>query len=330
VNVRWTGFVPTDAKLVALYGKGKALQWDAAAALDWERPIDPAAPLHAAAFPILELPIFQRLSAAQRDQLMARFTQAALSQFLHGEQGALLVASSLVGAAPDYEAKLYAATQTMDEARHVEVFARYLRRCGDILPVDPSLQAFLDTVLGAASWAQMLIGMQVIVEGAALSSFHAYRARVRDPLLGELLDGVIRDEARHVGFGTLYLRHHIAALHPDEREQLADHAYTAVMTFDRTRADSLKSSRAAFEEVGVSAADVMRDAAAWLAAGHQPRADWSRDGITEFILPTLSRLGVLTPRVEQRFARARLTPSMTSPLMQQLRALVDDDPDDVS
>jgi len=320
--VQWTGYEPTDPKLVALYGKAKVLQWDGAHELDWDLPIDPSTPLHVEAFPILELPIFQRLTTAKREELAARFTQIALSRFLHGEQGALLIASSLVGLCPDYEAKLYAATQTVDEARHVEVFARYTQRCGTIVPIDPSFRAFLDTITGADSWIAMLIGMQIVVEGAALSSFHAYRARVRDPLLGKLLDGVLRDEARHVGFGTLYLRRHVAELHADDREQLADEAFEAVIAFDRTRAETLRTSQAAFEAAGVAPAEVMRDAARWLADGKQRRADWTRDGITDFILPTLSRLGLLTKRAEQRFAQARFTPTLSSPLMTQLDALV--------
>jgi hypothetical protein len=321
--VQWSGYASSDPKLVALYAKAKTLQWDAAEALDWDQPIDPASPLHVEAFPILELPIFQRLAEATREEIAARLTQIALSRFLHGEQGALMVASSLVGDCPDYEAKLYAATQTVDEARHVEVFARYTQRCGTPLPIDASQRAFLEAVLGADSWVKKLIGMQIVVEGAALASFHSFRARVRDPLLGKLLDGVLRDEARHVGFGTLYLRRHVTELHADDREQLADYAYEVTMAFDGTRADTLRSSQAAFAAAGVTPGEVLRAAAAWLADGKQRRGDSTRDGITDFILPTLSRLGVLTPRVAKRFAEARFTPTLSSPLLQQLDTLVD-------
>jgi hypothetical protein len=135
---RWSGYDASNPRLIALYAKGKVLQWDGGVAIDWDRPVDPGAPVHAEAFPLLALPIFTRLGPSQRDALTATFMEGALSQFLHGEQGALMVASRLVGACPDYEAKLYAATQTMDEARHVEVFGRYLQRCGTIQPVDPS------------------------------------------------------------------------------------------------------------------------------------------------------------------------------------------------
>jgi hypothetical protein len=320
---QWCGYEADDDKLFALYSKGKVLQWDAERALDWGRAVDPGAPVHAEAFPLLSLPIFERLSAAQREQLTAKLMEGALSQFLHGEQGALMVASCLVGLCPDYEAKLYAATQTMDEARHVEVFGRYLKRCGSIQPVDPSLRRFLEMILGASSWLEMLIGMQVIVEGAALSSFHAYRQRIRDPLLGDVLDGVIRDEARHVGFGTLYLRDAVAGMSDDERETVADFAYATVIAFSETRRDSLKSSSSALADVGITLDAVLRDGAEWLKSGKAPRRDTTKDGITEFILPTLRRIGVLTPRIAEKFAQARIPAAATSPLLDQLDALVD-------
>ena len=67
-----------------------------------------------------------------------------LSQFLHGEQGALLVASQLVSCAPTYQAKLYAASQAFDEARHVEAFSRYIQTRSKLMyPVGTGLKAFL-------------------------------------------------------------------------------------------------------------------------------------------------------------------------------------------
>lgn len=321
----WSGYDVGDQKLVALYGKGKALQWDAANALDWTTPVDPSAPIHSAAFPLLSLPIMERVGVAKREQMTAYLTGQALSQFLHGEQGALMTAARLVDVCPDYEAKLYAATQTMDEARHVEVFAKYLARIGKIEPVVQSLRSFLEHILGADHWVKMLIGMQIVVEGAALSSFHVFRERARDPLLTALLDGVIRDEARHVGFGTLYVQRTVADMHPDDREALADFAFDAVVTFSATRRDSLRNAAGALEQIGLSIDDVLRDAAAWMAKGNEVKTDSIRDGVGDFIIPSLRRLGLLTPRVEQRFKDARFPASPTSPLLQQLQDLLDKD-----
>jgi rubrerythrin len=321
----WSGYEPADPKLIALYSKGKSLQWDAAKALDWSAPIDPSAPVHAEVFPLLNLPILKRLDDAKRDTLTAYFTEQAISQFLHGEQGALMVAARLVDVCPDYEAKLYAATQTMDEARHLEVFASYLKRSGTIHPVVRSLRSFLESILGADHWVKLLIGMQVIVEGAALTSFHAYRERARDPLLSALLDGVIRDEARHVGFGTLYVQRTVAEMKDDEREEIADFAFNAVMTFSATRRESLRNYASALENVGLSIDDVLRDAAALMERGDAVKTDSVRDGISDFILPTLRRLGLLTPRIQKKFSEARLPAAPTSPLLEQLQDLLERD-----
>ncbi|HVQ09444.1 MAG TPA: ferritin-like domain-containing protein [Allosphingosinicella sp.] len=317
----WSGYEPSDPKLIALYSKGKTLQWNADTEIDWDQPIDPSSPLHAAAFPLLDLPIFRRLSPTELDHLTEKLTRLALSQIIHGEQGALMVASRLVSIAPDYETKLYAATQTVDEARHVEVFGRYLRRCGGIVPLAPGFGAFLDKVIDADSWLTMVIGMQIIVEGAALSSFHTYRRRSREPLLTGILDRVIRDEARHVGFGSTYLRNNLSEMSDDEREHLADYAYDTVMMFARTRHESFRQSEGILSEFGFSLDEVLHSAAERLQSGEGALADPARDGITEFILPTLTRLGVLTERVKEKFASARLPPIMVSTLLDELDIL---------
>ncbi|MBW2698778.1 MAG: diiron oxygenase, partial [Deltaproteobacteria bacterium] len=110
-------------KLRNLYSKSKRAQWDAEQDLDWSIPIDPSRPLiEEDRFGLERLPYFQKLSQTKREAFRAHMTAYQLSQFLHGEQGALMTAAALTHAVPDYEGKLYAATQTMDEARHVEVY----------------------------------------------------------------------------------------------------------------------------------------------------------------------------------------------------------------
>src|SRR5207249_2562794 len=98
-----------------------------------------------------------------------------LSNFLHGEQGALMVAAQLVNAVPHTDAKFYAATQTMDEARHVEVFAKYIGKLDEVRPIAPSLRRLLDATLQTGNWMHKLVGMQIVVEGLALYSFKEMR-----------------------------------------------------------------------------------------------------------------------------------------------------------
>src|ERR1700712_4519544 len=129
-------------KLKALYSKAKKYQWDAEADLDWDYPVDPSRPMVSedVSGGLMSVPLVRSLSSSQQERLRAHFAAHRLSQFLHGEQGALMTAAALTHAVPDYQGKLYAATQTMDEARHVEVYARYIKKLALIYPISLKLK----------------------------------------------------------------------------------------------------------------------------------------------------------------------------------------------
>ena len=215
--------------LANLYAKAKQHQWDAEQLLDWSIEIDPSKPIidqNASGF--LKLPLFQKLSQSQRDRFAAHSTAQLLSQFLHGEQGALMTAAAVTHSVPDYEAKLYSATQTMDEARHVEVYERYIRKLAITYPMSPWLKELIDATLSADHYAKIMVGMNMVVEGLALAAFHNMRRQTTCPLLRELTEMVLRDESRHVAFGNVYLKKVIAEMHPDDREDIAEFAFEAV------------------------------------------------------------------------------------------------------
>ena len=203
-------YSPARVELSALYDKAKASQWEAGRDLDWATPVDQAhavrrsSPTYA---PVggLGAP-FDRWSRDEWFALNVEMQNWYLSQFLHGEQGALHCAARLVESSPWIEAKLYASSQVMDEARHVEVFSRYLRenasRC---YPINPHLLALLRDILSDGRWDVVLLGMQIIVEGFALAAFGWMQATTMEPLLRGLLSAVMRDEARHFAFGMLCL-----------------------------------------------------------------------------------------------------------------------------
>jgi hypothetical protein len=152
----------------------------------------------------------------------------SLSQFLHGEQGALLVASQLCSCAPTLNAKLYAASQTFDEARHVEVFNKYLqKRIGVMYPINTHLKSIIDKILTDPRWDMKFIGMQIVIEGLALSAFNTTRETTPDPVLKDIVYLVTRDEARHVTFGVNYLEEFVKTLSDEEREERAQFAYEA-------------------------------------------------------------------------------------------------------
>ena len=201
-------YTHADNRLKKLYELGKKLNWNATLDLDWSK--DPYPHTQWATNPEFQqlkgFKPYDDLPEEKKIECSWHLLASGLSQIVHGEQGALLVASQLVSCAPTYNAKLYAASQTFDEARHVEVFNKYLQeRIGWNYPVMPGLKLLLDKILSDPRWDLKFIGMQIIIEGLALAAFERQRAAAMDPLLKDLFYLVIRDEARHVTFGVNYL-----------------------------------------------------------------------------------------------------------------------------
>jgi hypothetical protein len=159
----------------------------------------------------------------------------SLSQFMHGEQGALICTAKIVETVPWIDAKYYASTQVMDEARHVEVFAKYLdTKLSGHYPVNAHLKMLLDDIVNDSRWDMTYLGMQIMVEGLALAAFGFMHQMTTEPLLKQLLRYVMSDEARHVAFGVLSLKEYYEGLSDAEifeRQQFAFEA--AVRMRDR-------------------------------------------------------------------------------------------------
>ncbi len=230
MDVAWNFSYDIDIqKLRNLYSKAKQNQWDGERDLDWSIEIDPSKPIVGEdRFMFHQVPFFRKLSQTQRDTFTAHATCQLLSQFLHGEQGALMTAAAVTHAAPDYEAKLYSASQTFDEARHVEVYDAYIKKLGIVYPISPWLKELIDQTLSSGSFTKTMIGMNMVVEGLALAAFHNMRRQATCPLLRALTENVLRDESRHVAFGNVYLSQTISEMHADDREDVAQFAFDAV------------------------------------------------------------------------------------------------------
>ena len=207
-------------RLLDLYQRGKDKQWDAAKRIDWDQPVDPA---NVMGTPREMIPIYgsrqyEKLNEAEIDGLAQNISGWLFSQFLHGEQGALTVAARIVESVPDMDSKFYAATQTMDEARHVELFHRFTaEKVGLFYPINPDLAKLLADALSDSRWDLPYLGMQVLIEGLALAAFGVHRELATTPLVKQLLAYVMQDEARHVAFGRLALRDYYAGLTAAER-----------------------------------------------------------------------------------------------------------------
>jgi hypothetical protein len=226
--------------LVKLYEKAKTSQWNATTDLDWSIEVDQAAQVIANAEVNLNGPFsggldlkgtpFESWTEDQWVQLGIEGQNWTLSQFLHGEQGALICTAQIVETVPWIDAKYYAATQVMDEARHVEVFARYLdEKLSGHYPINAHLKMLLDDIISDTRWDMTYLGMQIMVEGLALAAFGFIHQLTQEPLLKKLLRYVMSDEARHVAFGVLSLKEYYQELDSKEIRERQEFAFEAAV-----------------------------------------------------------------------------------------------------
>lgn len=178
-------------------------------------------------------------STAKKEALARQFVAYEFSQILHGEQGAMMLAAQLINSVEELDAKLFAAVQTKDEARHVEAVRNLVKRIGPLYPIGPLLKETLDTLLSCGIWPKQVLGLQLFLEGRALLSFREHSLFVQDPVFLEAVGNIERDEAQHVGFGVLHLRRGVDALSPTEKQALIDygvwldrHLWTLIRTED--------------------------------------------------------------------------------------------------
>ncbi|MFI2410438.1 ferritin-like domain-containing protein [Streptomyces sp. NPDC018947] len=196
-------------RLLSLYQKGKDRQWDSERRIDWGLEVDPYDPLGVPdeAMTLYGTRYWDKMTDRDKGELRRHYGSWQFSQFLHGEQGAMVCAARIVQSAPDLDAKFYSATQTMDEARHAEIYSRFLReKIGMLYPVNDDLRSLLGDTLRDARWDMPYLGMQVLIEGLALAAFGMLRDTTDKPLPKQILTYVMQDEARHVAFGRMALR----------------------------------------------------------------------------------------------------------------------------
>ena len=292
VTYTW-GYQETREKLRDLYDKAVRGQWISDDVLPWSTDVDlgremapeQLMPLHGS-------DIWNKMTAAERHAMNIETFAWTLSQFLHGEQGALLATAQLVDSVGDLDSKLYAASQVADEARHVDVYNRYThQKIGFSYPVNPHLKTLLDMILKDHRWDMKFLGMQIMVEGLALAAFGMIRNYTKEPLLRELTAYVMGDEARHVAFGVLSLR-----------------------DFYREQPDSVKRER---EDFVFEAARLMRDRflfqEVWEKLGmpvkqcmdialHNAGQVMFRQMLFAKIVPAIKKMDLLSERQRKHFA----------------------------
>jgi hypothetical protein len=280
-----------------LYEKAKREQWNSTTQLAWDTNVDPEGEiLPDVVNPLNGYAPYQKLDAKERMRLRHAQVALQLSQFLHGEQGALIVASQLVGGVPWIEAKYYAGSQTMDEARHVEVFSRYLREKLEWeWPINASLKELLDATIKDARWDFKYLGMQIIIEGLAMAAFGNLFQVAKEPLLKELLRYVMKDESRHVAFGVLSLKDHYRDMPASEIRDREDFIIYACELMRNRLVGSQIADAMGWNQKEIEAL-VM----------NSPVGQQFRSMLFARIVPNLKKLGLLTPRVREAFGRLQI------------------------
>ena len=313
MDIAWTfNYIFSEDKVEDLYKRAKQNQWDSDDLLPWDTEVDPSRPLIANDGDVYhKMPFFKKLSKSQQETFTAHSTAQLLSQFLHGEQGALMTAACVTHSVPDEGAKLYAATQTMDEARHVEVYSKYCDKIALVYPMSPWLKQLIDVTLQSDRYEKVMIGMNMIVEGLALGAFNNMYRTTTCPLLKQLTFNVMRDESRHVSFGHAFLGPVFKQMHPDDLEELAEFAFQAVNILVKAQTGGTIANRVdpgfmqVLENSGIDADDFFKGLQEAAAEGiAQPLPPGQVHALKDLMMPALARVGLLTPTARKKYEEA--------------------------
>ncbi|HUC11763.1 MAG TPA: diiron oxygenase [Stellaceae bacterium] len=289
----WEYDAPREA-LLQLYAKGKKQQWDAAERIDWSLDLDPENPmlLDDRVIQIFGSDVWNRMTEKEHTRVRHHLQAAQISQFMHGEQGALIATAKIVQTVPDLDAKFYAATQVMDEARHVEAYSRLLHEKFELAyPITSGLKALLDDGLSDSRWDMTYLTMQILIEGLALAAFQRIRDQSKNPLAAAVNAYVMQDEARHVAFGRLALRDYYPQLSEAERREREDFVVAACWHMrDRF------NQREVWERLGLPVAECLE------IVDQSEAMNVFRSRIFSRIVPTVKDIGLWGPQVRTAFA----------------------------
>lgn len=291
-------------ELEKLYRAGVEAQWDSRTALDWATTVDPHDPERElfldSASPLAELPAYRRLTRREQESQRQALLSWLLSQFLHGEQGALFAACQVTQSVGWFDGKLYGSTQVVDEGRHCEVFHRYLaEKLEKRYDVNDNLYVILDALMTDGRWDIKFLGMQILVEGLALGAFGTLRQSTKEPLLQELLRLVMLDEGRHVHFGVVALKDlYTKELPRRELEAREDWTYEIVVLL-RNRFLAHE-----FYEEHYAASMTRREWDRFLLGSGYMRTFRTR--MFRRLVPNLKKIGLLSERVRPHYEKLGL------------------------
>jgi len=282
-----------EGQLQQIYTKSKTQQWDIND-YDWQHVLKEDNPLDLPDQTLLVYgtPLWQSLDEVGRTELRRHFQGWTLSQVLHGEQAALLCAAKLAQGESTLSARLCLAAQVYDEARHVEAYARLVNdKIGIYYDMTSSLGTLLRQTVVASELDITNLGMQVLVEGIALSTFQNIVAYSRDPFIKTLVTRIQQDEARHFAAGRITLTRlyngELSSAEMKLREEFLCEGITTM--YEHLCADDI------WAQLGMDRRD----------CGGQVResqvSNTLRRSLFRRLVPTIKEIGLLTPRVAAIF-----------------------------
>jgi hypothetical protein len=302
LEIHWTWEYGSEvAELRSLYEKGKVAQWNAETDLDWEHPVskqdwvlNPEASLLAQACKLA--------GKDEKTQKAAAFDELCytLSQLLHGEQAALQLCGQLVNVCDKMDQKWYAASQVIDEARHVEVLSKFLaRKMGAIYPIGPTLKFLLDELLEAEGVQKKTLGMQTLFEGTAVGIMDLMRNESRNGLFTEMIRRIEQDEARHAAFGVLVMRRVVKEAAPEQMAEMEDWAFSILEALNANQQlDMLRVLGGAYEIDPENMARIL--------VALPNHAELNSLPFMHTVIPNLQRLGLITERTEAGWRKVGL------------------------
>ena len=302
LDINWTWEYGSEvAELRALYEKGKVNQWNAETDIDWEFPVtkddfvlNPQASLLAQACALS--------GKDEKTQKAAAFDELAflLSQLLHGEQAALQLCGQLTNVCDKMDQKWYAASQVIDEARHVEVLSKFLaRKMGTIYPIGPTLKYLLDELLEAKGMQKKTLGMQTLFEGTAVGIMDLLRSESRNDLFTDMIRRVEQDEARHAAFGVLTMRRVVKEASPEEMAEMEDWAFSILEALNANQ--QLDMLRVLGPKYDIDPENMTR-----VLLSLPNYAELNSMPFMHTVIPNLQRLGLITDRTEPGWRKVGL------------------------
>lgn len=300
LEIHWTWEYGSEVQeLRNLYEKGKVNQWNAETDLDWNVPVSKDDWVLSPEASILA----QACKLAGKDeatQKAAAFDELnfVLSQLLHGEQAALQLCGQLTNICDKMDQKWYAASQVIDEARHVEVLSKFLaRKMGTIHPIGPTLKYLLDELLGVQGMQKKTLGMQTLFEGTAVGIMDLMRSESRNPLFSEMIRRVEQDESRHAAFGVLTMRRVVKEAAPEQKDEMEDWAFQILEALNANQ--QLDMLRVLGPKYDIDAENLTR-----VMVSLPNHAELNSLAFMHTVVPNLQRLGLITERTEEGWRKA--------------------------